>query len=94
MANGRYINIITIYGLVSSEEPNNIKYIGVTRRNPKYRLNSHIYKAKHFPEKTNKTKWINSVSEAAFHFNTNISSISKRINKNKRYKGLIFKTKN
>ena len=77
MANGKYINInypkLTIYGLVSEDEPNIIKYVGVTRRNPLYRLSNHIYEAK--------------------YFNVNISAISKRMNKNKEYKGFIFKTK-
>jgi len=35
----------------------------------------------------------NSVSEIAKYFNVNISAISKRINKNKEYKGFMFKTK-
>ena len=35
----------------------------------------------------------NSVSETANYFNVNIPTISKRMNKNKEYKGFIFKTK-
>ena len=63
MANAKYINI---YALVSEIEPNNIKYVGVTRRNPKYRLNNHLYEAKHTPNKNNRTKWINSVNSKIF----------------------------
>jgi hypothetical protein len=33
------------------------------------------------------------VSETANYFNVNIPTISKRMNKNKEYKGFIFKTK-
>jgi len=54
----KYINIdsnnLTIYGLVSKREPNNIKYIGITRRKPSYRLNNHLYKGFYF--KTNKNE--------------------------------------
>jgi hypothetical protein len=60
MANGKYINInypkLVIYALVSEKDPNNIKYVGVTRRTPSYRLNSHIYEAKNNSNKTEKTK--------------------------------------
>lgn len=52
-------NDITIYGLVSEIEPNNIRYVGITRRNPKHRLNNHLYEAKHFPNKSEKTIWFN-----------------------------------
>ena len=52
-------NNITIYGLVSEIEPNNIRYVGITRRNPKHRLNNHLYEAKHFPNKSEKTIWFN-----------------------------------
>lgn len=59
---GKYINIdstvVTIYGLVSNQEPNNIKYVGITRRKPSYRLNSHIFESRKKPEKNSKTKWI------------------------------------
>ncbi len=58
----KYINIdsnnLTIYGLVSKREPNNIKYIGITRRNPSYRLNNHLFEARKTPEKNRRTKWI------------------------------------
>ena len=61
----KYINInypkITIYCLVSEDEPENIRYVGVTRRLPNYRLSNHIYDAKKYPNKNNKTKWISSV---------------------------------
>jgi hypothetical protein len=61
MANGNFINInyVTIYGLIDYE--NNIKYIGVTRRVPSYRFNNHMYEARHFPTKNNRTKWISSI---------------------------------
>jgi len=66
MANGKYINInypkLIIYGLVSEIEPDNIRYVGVTRRNPLYRLSNHIYEAKKFSDKNNRTKWISSVN--------------------------------
>jgi hypothetical protein len=66
MANGVYINInypkLTIYGLVSKNEPNDIKYVGMTRRNPLYRLSNHIYEAKKEPNKNNRTKWISLIN--------------------------------
>lgn len=43
------INEVTIYGLVSGKEPNNIKYVGITRRKSNHRLNNHIYEAKKNP---------------------------------------------
>jgi hypothetical protein len=55
MANGKYINI---YALVSESEPNVLKYIGVTRRNPKNRLKSHLFEAKATPTKNKRTSWI------------------------------------
>jgi group I intron endonuclease len=64
MASKTYINInypkLTIYALVSEDEPNVIRYVGITRRNPSYRLNSHIYDAKNFSDKNSKTRWISS----------------------------------
>ncbi len=66
MANGKYINInypkIYIYGLVSKEKPDDIKYVGITSRTPSNRLSNHIYEAKKDSNKTNKTKWISSVN--------------------------------
>jgi len=65
MATGKYINInknnLIIYGLVSLDEPNIIKYVGMTRRNPSYRLSNHIYEAKKDNNKNARTKWISSV---------------------------------
>lgn len=58
MANGKFINKLTIYGLVSEKDSNNIRYVGITRRKPEYRLSSHIYDAKNFPNKNHRTKWI------------------------------------
>lgn len=52
------INFVTIYALVDTNS--SIKYIGVTRRNPKQRLNNHIYEAKQFPLKNKRTEWISS----------------------------------
>lgn len=46
--------MITIYGLVSNNEPNNIKYVGITRRNPFNRLKSHKYDATKYPDQTPK----------------------------------------
>jgi hypothetical protein len=64
MANGKYINYpkLTIYALVSENEPNIIRYVGITRRNPLYRLSNHIYEAKNFSNKNNKTRWISSIN--------------------------------
>ena len=66
MAKGKYINInypkITIYALVSEIEPDIIKYVGVTRRIPRYRLHNHISEARKTPNKNSKTKWISSVN--------------------------------
>jgi group I intron endonuclease len=47
-----------IYCLVSEDEPNNIKYVGITRRKPEYRLSNHIYEAKKEPNKNKRSKWI------------------------------------
>jgi hypothetical protein len=66
MANGRYINInypnFYIYGLVSKNNPDDIKYIGITSKTPSNRLSNHIYEAKKNNTKTEKTKWISSVN--------------------------------
>jgi hypothetical protein len=58
MANG---NKISVYALVSIYNQNDIKYVGITRRNPKYRLNSHLFEAKKTPDKNKRTKWISSL---------------------------------
>lgn len=50
--------MVTVYGLVSETEPQKIRYVGITRRNPAYRLNSHKYDAVNYPNKNKKTKWI------------------------------------
>jgi group I intron endonuclease len=55
-------NKITIYGLVSEVNQNNIKYVGITRRNPINRLNNHIYEAKKFPNKNKRTVWLTNES--------------------------------
>lgn len=66
MANGKYINInypnFYIYGLVSKDNPDDVKYIGITSKTPSNRLSNHIYEAKNFNDKTEKTKWISSVN--------------------------------
>ena len=66
MANGKYINInypnFYIYGLVSKDNPDDVKYIGITSKTPSNRLSNHIYEAKKFNDKTEKTKWISSVN--------------------------------
>ena len=57
----KYINInypTIIYCLVSEDDINNIKYVGITRRNPEYRLSNHIYEAKKEPNKNERTRWI------------------------------------
>ena len=54
------INLVTIYALIDID--GSVKYVGVTRRNPKYRLNNHIYEAKIEPHKNKRTKWISSVN--------------------------------
>jgi len=58
VAQGKYINI---YTLSSVDNPNEVKYVGVTKYKPSYRLSSHIYEAKNKPDITPKTKWVNEI---------------------------------
>jgi len=64
VAQGKYINI---YTLSSVDNPNEIKYVGVTKYKVSYRLSSHIYEAKKKPDMTPKTKWINEIGFKLVH---------------------------
>jgi len=57
MAEGKTINI---YGLVSIDDVDNIRYIGVTTKKLNYRLSKHIYESKTNPYKNKRTTWISS----------------------------------
>lgn len=105
MAN-KYINInytkLTIYGLVSEDELKNKQSMA------KIGTIGNATGSKHSEETKNKKRkkvlvlnldgttfnTFNSVSEVGNYFSVNISAISNRLNKNKEYKGFIFKTKN
>ena len=55
-------NNVTIYVLFDIKKPNEIKYIGKTKKSIRKRLSEYKYGAKKF-KKTYKDKWINSVYE-------------------------------
>lgn len=66
MAEKRYDNYVTIYGLVDSNDIDNIKYVGFTKKKVSYRLNNHIYEANKTPNLNKRTKWVASCSEVKY----------------------------
>ena len=69
----KYINIqyqktCIIYALVSGNDINDIKYVGITIRTLNSRVNNHIYVAKHFPNKTKKNSCFKNLQISSVYF--------------------------